>query len=172
MAGPRPDAGAEAGPGLVKPKVDSKEKPVSETWTNGWGTSSRWPLWCAAHGPLGTPAAAPSAAGPALPAGSSARGGGAGYLRLAVVEIGGQEAVGEVAFDETGRRQLLRAARGRGVQTTGSRSFAGLSNGQDPRSTGKFLTRDLATLQTGQDVAPVLGHPQHELTDHGPGGLL
>lgn len=73
------------------------------------------------------------------------------------MEIGGQEAVGEVAFDETGRRQLLRTGRGRGAQTTHSRSFAGLSNGQDLRSTGKFLTRDLATLQTGQDVTLSLG---------------
>lgn len=73
------------------------------------------------------------------------------------MEIGGQEAVGEVAFDETGRRQLLRMVRGRGVQTTHSRSFTGLSNGQDLHSTGKFLTRDLATLQTGQDVSLSLG---------------
>ena len=38
-----------------------------------------------------------------------------GYLGIAVVEVGGQEAVGEVAFDEAGRCQLLwQAERGGG----------------------------------------------------------
>lgn len=42
-----------------------------------------------------------------------------GYLGIAVVEVGGQEAVGEVAFDEAGRCQLLwQAERGGGQRTT------------------------------------------------------
>lgn len=44
---------------------------------------------------------------------------GVGYLGIAVVEVGGQEAVGEVAFDEAGRCQFLRQAeRGGGQRRT------------------------------------------------------
>lgn len=41
-----------------------------------------------------------------------------GYLRIAVVEIGGQEAVRQVTLDEAGRRQLLQRARGGGAGRT------------------------------------------------------
>lgn len=42
-----------------------------------------------------------------------------GYLGIAVVEVGGQEAVGEVAFDEAGRCQFLwRAEKGGGQRRT------------------------------------------------------
>lgn len=42
-----------------------------------------------------------------------------GYLGIAVVEVGGQEAVGEVAFDEAGRCQFLwQAERGGGQRRT------------------------------------------------------
>lgn len=34
------------------------------------------------------------------------------YLGVAIVEIGGQEAVGEVAFDEARRRQFLQQGQG------------------------------------------------------------
>lgn len=50
------------------------------------------------------------------------------YLGLAVVEIRGQEAVGEVAFDEARRREFLQA-KGRG---TGERT----RRSQDPPNVG------------------------------------
>lgn len=62
-----------------------------------------------------------------------------------------------------------RGSEGEAKLRTRSCSFALRPKSQDPHSPEKFLTRDLATLQTGQDVVPVLGQPQCEPTNHGPG---
>lgn len=58
-----------------------------------------------------------------------------GYLGIAVVEVGGQEAVGEVAFDEAGRCQLLwQAERGGGQRRTGRLSDQPRPNGASDES--------------------------------------
>lgn len=66
--------------------------------------------------------------------------GGAGghYLGIPVVEIGGQEAVGQVAFDEARRRQLLQ--RGRGQRSS-----------EDTQASGPSLRGPAERVSDGRD---------------------
>ena len=87
--------------------------------TLGTGAQSWPPPRPSTPGPLGTQDWDLSPTGRSLLAGGSAREWGQeSYLRIAIVEIGGQEAVGEVTLDEARRRQLLRRVRGNSVQRT------------------------------------------------------
>lgn len=86
--------------------------------------AQRWPpARTTMQGPLGLRTGTLSPAGRPLARRGSARGWGwEGYLRITVVEIGGQEAVREVTFDEAGRRQLLQTVSQRSAQRTRSHS--------------------------------------------------